>query len=251
MVDTLPFWAIAAGLTLLGAIWGSFAAALCHRWPAGEGIVKGRSRCDNCNAQLRAYELVPILSYALQAGKCRHCAAPIGPASVLIEGLCAALGLLCGTLFAPLAALATAVFCWLLVPLALLDWRHYWLPDRLILVLAAAGLALGNLLPTEPELSPRITGAVAGYAVLQLLRWAYGHFRKVDAMGAGDPKLFAAIGLWVGWQPLAPVMLIASVLGLLHFLTRFRFADRDNTQLPLGSYMAASAMLWLFVGSPG
>ena len=234
-------------LTVLGAIWGSFVAALCQRWPEGESIITGRSRCDQCQLPLRAHELVPILSYLLQRGKCRRCGATIGRDSLFIELFCANFGLLCATLFPLPSAVAVAVLGWTLLPLILLDWRHYWLPDNLVIIVAVIGLIGGGFLPSEPSLADRAIGGVAGFAGLQLLRTGYFRLRGVEAMGAGDPKLFGAIGLWVGWQALPLILLLASALGLMHFLTRLRDSDALKQHFPLGSYFGAATILLVCV----
>lgn len=230
-------------LTVLGAIWGSFVAALCQRWPNGKSIVAGRSRCDHCQQPLRGYELVPILSYLFQHGKCWRCAAPIGRDSLIAELFCASFGLLCAALFPLPSAVAVATLGWVLVPLILLDWRHYWLPDNLVIVVAAIGLVGGGFLPSEPSLADRAIGGAAGFAVLQLLRTGYSRLRGIEAMGAGDPKLLGAIGLWVGWQFLPLVLLISSALGLVHFLILYRHSDALKQHFPLGSYFGFAGIV--------
>lgn len=230
-------------LTTLGAIWGSFVAALCQRWPEGESILTGRSRCDHCQLPLQAYELVPILSYVIQRGKCRRCAVAIGRDSLFTELFCASFGLLCAALFPFQSAVAVATLGWVLIPLIILDWRHYWLPNNLVFVVAVTGLIGGGFLPTEPTLADRAIGGVAGFAALQVLRLGYSRMRTIEAMGAGDPKLFSAIGLWVGWQSLPLILLLASGLGLTHFLTRFRDNDALEQHFPLGSYFCVATIL--------
>lgn len=236
-------------LTALGAIWGSFVAALCQRWPEGESIVSGRSHCDHCQLPLRCYELVPILSYVLQRGKCRRCAAPIGRDSLFTELFCASFGLFCVALFPLPSAIAMAVLGWVLLPLILLDWRHYWLPDHLVIVVAVTGLVGGGFLPTEPSLADRAIGGVVGFGALQLLRVVYSRLRGIEAMGAGDPKLCGAIGLWVGWQSLPLAMLLASTIGLAHFLVRYRNTDALKQHFPLGSYFGVATILLVCVSA--
>ena len=233
-------------LTVLGAIWGSFVAALCQRWPEDESIVPGRSHCDHCQQPLRAHELVPILSYLFQRGKCRRCAAPIGRDSLFTELVCASWGLFCAAVFPLPSAVAVAVLGWVLIPLILLDWRHYWLPDNLVIVVAITGLVGGGFLPAEPSLADRAIGSVAGFAALQLMRVGYSRLRGIEAMGAGDPKLLGAIGLWVGWQSLPFILLLASALGLAHFLTRIRDNNALKQHFPLGSYFGAATILFAF-----
>jgi leader peptidase (prepilin peptidase)/N-methyltransferase len=225
---------------LLGAIWGSFIAALCVRWPNGETIVTGRSRCDHCDVTLAAHELIPVLSHLMQRGRCRHCGNPIGRSSLLIELACAVLGLIATFLFSGYTAFAVALFFWLLVPLAILDWRHLWLPDSLIIVLGVAGLLLGGYASDAP-LDARLIGGAAGFAALQLIRTFYLTLRGVDGMGGGDPKLLGAIGLWIGWQGLPVIVMLASAIGLACYLIGQRSKSVDPVRLPLGTFLTLAA----------
>src|SRR3546814_16951617 len=106
-----------------------------------------------------------------------------------------------------------ALFGWLLLPLALLDARHFWLPDRLSALLAIAGLLFaGPLLDTT--LGDRWIGALAGGGSLALAAWSYRRWRGMEGMGGGDPKLGAAIGYWPGWQALPLMPLLARLAGI-------------------------------------
>jgi leader peptidase (prepilin peptidase) / N-methyltransferase len=245
--EQLPLWSVASLLAVLGAIWGSFVGALCVRWPAGESVLRGRSHCDYCKTLLRARELVPILSYLFQRGQCRHCNQSIGRALVGIELTCAGLGIICAILFPPAQALTAAAICWLLVPLIILDWRHYWLPDALLIWLGIGGLIVGGFLPQQLAITDRLIGGALGFALLELLRRGYAQLRGIDAMGAGDPKLFGALGLWLGWQALPLIMLAASLLGLADYMRRTLQGHRRDSPLPLGSYLSGAAMLWTFM----
>ena len=119
---------------------------LIIRPPKGVQAVTGRSRCDHCSRELRPLELVPILSRLWLRGRCPACGARIDPLHWQVEACAAVIGLLSVGLAPDASGLAVALFGWLLLPLGWLDWRHYWLPNKLVLPLAAAGLALGGLL---------------------------------------------------------------------------------------------------------
>ncbi|MGL5839956.1 MAG: prepilin peptidase [Sphingorhabdus sp.] len=244
MLLQIPLWAFVLGLTIFGAIWGSFACALCSRWPDGESVVSGRSRCDHCSATLRSTELVPIFSYLLQSGKCRRCGGSIGRATLLVELACAAIGAASAALLPGMAAIAVATFCWLLVPLAILDWRHLWLPDRLIAALAIGGLLLGHWLAGF-ALVDRLIGAAIGFLALELLRLGFARLRGIEGMGKGDPKLLGAIGLWLGWPFLPAILLLASAIGLGHYLFAAKLQGTKDLRFPLGSYMALGTILSL------
>lgn len=148
------------------------------------------------------------------------------------------------------AAAAGALFGWTLVALALLDAEHFWLPDRLTLPLGAGGIAVAAA-GLGPPLEQSLIGAGLGYGMLAGIAALYKHARGRTGMGGGDPKLMGAIGAWLGWPLLPPVLLMASLLGLASVALRAaRGGDiRGTDRLPLGTLLALSAWpLWL-IGS--
>jgi leader peptidase (prepilin peptidase) / N-methyltransferase len=235
----------AAG-ALLGAIVGSFVATLVLRWPEGRGM-DGRSACDYCDARLRWFELIPLFSFLSQRGRCRRCEMPIAAQHFVIELLCALAGGLALWRFPGIDGAAGAIFGWLLVALGALDFRHFWLPDRLTLPLALTGIA-GGLANLDPPAIDRLIGGIAGFALLWAIGAAYRVIRKSEGLGAGDPKLFSAIGLWTGWQALPLVLLGASAAGLgMALVLMLRQRVTATTRLPLGTLLAAAAFpVWLF-----
>jgi leader peptidase (prepilin peptidase)/N-methyltransferase len=235
-------------LALLGAIIGSLLATLVLRWPQGRSVLTGRSACDGCGRTLAPRDLVPIASALLSRGRCRACGGHIDPIHWQVELACAGVGLGAGLSAGdPLHALAGAIFGWLLVTLATLDWRDFWLPDRLTGLLALAGVGTG-LRGLTPGLDERLIGGAAGFAVLWAIARGYRLLRGRDGMGGGDPKLFGAIGLWLGWRMLPPVLLLAGLVGFGIVLFRHltgRAVARDDA-LPLGTLLAVAAYpAWL------
>jgi len=250
MTGILTAWqltACAAAGGALGLIAGSFLATIVIRWPEGRCIASGRSTCDGCGRMLGPLELVPLLSFAIQRGRCRACGAAIDPRHPLIEGGCALVGV-AALLVAPgTAGLAGAVFGWLLIALAALDVEHQWLPDRLTLPLAVLGFA-GGALDLPPPLLDRAVGAAAAFASLSLIGWSYRRLRGREGLGGGDPKLFGAIGAWLGWQVLPFVLLLASLAGLgaIAAMTLRGRAVTATTRLPFGALLAVAAFpVWL------
>ncbi|MBB5699738.1 prepilin peptidase [Sphingomonas yantingensis] len=230
-------WPVLLGV--LGAVFGSFIAVIAIRWPAG-GRANGRSRCDACGVELRARELVPLLSFLIQRGRCRHCGARIGRSHVVIEALGLAIGIVAGAVAPGIEGVAGAVLGWLLLALGAIDFAALWLPNRMVAALALAGLASGAIgLP--PSWTERLIGGAAGFGVLWLVAALYRRVRGRMGLGGGDPKLFGAIGLWLGWRALPGVLLAACVIGLAWAVaTRMR----GDSRLPLGTLLAAAA--WLF-----
>ncbi|HEX8383834.1 MAG TPA: prepilin peptidase [Sphingomonas sp.] len=244
----MPAYSAPFLLALLGAIIGSFLATLAVRWPRDRSVLTGRSACDGCGRTLAPRDLVPIASALLSRGRCRTCGESIDPIHWQVELACAGVGLGAGLVAAdPLHALAGAIFGWLLVTLAALDWRDFWLPDRLTGLLALAGLTAG-VIGLTPGLDERLIGGVAGFAVLWAIARGYRLIRGRDGMGGGDSKLFGAIGLWLGWRILPSVLLLAGLVGLGVILFRRltgRAVARDDA-LPLGTLLAVAAYpAWL------
>lgn len=232
-------WAV--GLGLLGAILGSFIAALLVRWP-DDRTLDGRSMCDACGRTLAAWELVPIVSAIVLRGRCRGCGMAIVPIHWRVEVLALAIGAVAGWVAPGGAGVAGAAFGWLLLALGGLDLIAFWLPDRLTLVLAITGLASGAA-GVAPDVSDRLVGGGVGFGALWLIASAYRRLRGREGMGGGDPKLLGAIGLWLGWRMLPAVLLVACLVGLGVVLV-MRLTGRPvarDTALPLGTLMAVAA----------
>jgi leader peptidase (prepilin peptidase)/N-methyltransferase len=237
----------------IGLIIGSFLATIISRWPRGRSVVSGRSRCDGCDRPLGALELVPLLGWLTARGKCRSCGERIDPVHPLVEIGAALIGAFCAWAFPPIPALMLAIGGWLLLTLAVMDARHFWLPDALTLPLAALGLTVGDwVLPASfPD---RLLGAAGGAAFFLALAIAYRRLRGRDGLGLGDAKLLGAIGAWLGWQPLPFVLLIASVTALLWVaLLRLRGHAMDaQTRVPLGTFLCLAVIpAWIISLSLG
>lgn len=246
-VTPLEIWGWPILLGVLGAVFGSFIATLAIRWPEGRSVATGRSACDSCGTTLRPVELVPVLSFVLQRGRCRHCRAAIHPSHWLTELLGLAIGVTAGAIMPGLEGAADAVFGWLLLALAALDLAAFWLPNALNLTLAVGGLAAGGL-GLGPPLLQRVVGGVLGYAILWAVARAYRALRGRQGLGGGDPKLFGAIGCWLGWQALPMVLLAASLIGLAAVLGMISAGRqvRATDRLPFGVMLAMGAWaVWL------
>lgn len=229
-----------------GAILGSFLATLILRWPQGRGVARGRSACDGCGRVLGARDLIPLFSALVQRGRCRTCGARIDPLHGRVEAGCALIGALAIGGMPDLGGIGWAVLGWMLLTLAVLDWRHFWLPDALTLPLAFLGLTLG-MWATDVVLIDRIIGAAVGYGALLAIALAYRTLRGRDGLGLGDAKLLGALGAWFGWQALPFILLIAAVAGLLVMVATGRARDR-TARVPLGTFLALAALPgWCFV----
>jgi len=240
-----PLWLALAG-AMLGLLVGSYLATLTLRWPQGRATSTGRSACDGCARPLAWYELVPLLSFAALRGRCRTCGAPIDRRHPTIEAAAAVIGAASLWLHPDAGGLLGALFGWALLTLAILDAEHFWLPDALTLPLLAVGLALGFFF--DPPWFDRLIGAAAGFALLAGIGLGYRVLRRRRGLGGGDPKLFGAIGAWLGWQALPFVLLVAALLGLISVaISMLRGqAATAQTKVAFGAPLAVAAWaIWL------
>lgn len=238
-------WALAG--MVLGAIVGSFLATAALRWPAGRSAASGRSVCDGCGRTLGPADLVPILSYVVRRGRCGACGAAIDALHLQVEVAAAGIGGMAFALAPGLDGVGGAVFGWGLLLLGVLDVRDFWLPDRVTYSLALFGLAFGSL-GAAPWPRDRLIGLATGFASLFLVATAYRAVRGREGLGGGDPKMFGAIGAWLGWATLPFVLLLAATAGLAAiFLGRAQGRTiAATTRLPFGALLAVAAWpAWL------
>ena len=218
-------------------------------------LVVPRSACPACKAPITALQNIPLVSWLALRGRCARCGAPIPVRYPLVE-------LLTGLLSAWVAArfgfgpgaLGALALTWFLIALACIDIDTQLLPDSLTLPLLWLGLTLSLFGPAggtgiPVDLRSGVIGALAGYLSL----WSVYHlFRLItgkEGMGYGDFKLFAALGAWLGWQMLLPVILIAAVAGAVVGIAVLAVRRQSRaTPIPFGPFLAAAGWLVLMFG---
>lgn len=254
-MNELPTWFVLGGLAVLGLLVGSFLNVVAHRLPAGGSLVRPPSACPACGHAVRPYDNVPVVSWLLLRGRCRHCGEPISaryPAVELLTGLLFVLaGLRWGVtpyLLAALAVLAGGV------AMVAIDLEHQRLPFALTGVVEAfvvTGLVLEVVVGTD---GPAVAWApVVGSVLLWL--GVYGGVWLVTGgrgMGLGDvalaPVLGTALG-WLGWGPslvgLLGGFVVGALVGVVLMLTG-RAGRR--AKVPHGPFMIVGAVLGMFAG---
>ncbi len=246
------FWA------LLGLCLGSFSNVVIHRLPRGRSLVRPGSHCPSCRTAVAPYDNIPVLSWVLLRGRCRHCAKPISWRYPFVE-------LLAGAAFVGVwwrwegdwawagaaAAALTALLC-----VAFIDCDTFLIPDELSLGLAAAGLLLSPLNPTLGDaamarLVQSAIGAAAGlslcWGIAALGEKAFGR----EAMGGGDIKLLMGVGAWTGALGAFDTMVVASFAGAAHgvwLIASGRLGRRDP--IPFGPFLSGAAAFTLFYKLP-
>lgn len=232
--------------------WNVFCAELAAQAaPAAEtfNLVTPRSRCPSCASPVRAMDNLPLLSYVLLRGKCRHCNARISMRYPIVEALTGLLsGYVAWRFGVQWTTLAALVFCWALIALTFIDADTQLLPDQITQPLIWLGL-LVNSGGLFTDLASALIGAVAGYLVLWTIYWLFKLATGKEGMGYGDFKLLAAIGAWLGWSMLPAVILLSSAVGAIVGIGLIALARHARSQpIPFGPYLAGGGIIALFWG---
>lgn len=209
-----------------------------------------RSHCPSCNTSIKIIDNIPVLSWLILGGKCRHCKTAISARYPLIELLTGVLvGVTAYTLPGSYWSLAVVGATFVLIALCFIDIDTFLLPDQLTLPFMWTGILLAVFGISPVSLQDAVLGAMAGYLSLWIVFQLFKLITGKDGMGYGDFKLLAALGAWVGWQSLPMVILIASIAGAVGgiFMMKFKHATND-TPLSFGPYLATAGWISLLWG---
>ncbi len=263
-----------AGCLVLGLLVGSFLNVVIYRLPkmmerqwrsecrtilslepevstadSDFNLAFPQSHCPSCQAPIKPWQNIPIVSWLLLKGRCGNCKTSISIRYPIIE--------LCAGLLAALAAWyfgatwqlpLVLVLVWALLAMTMIDIDHQLLPDQITLPLLWLGL-LANTQGVFVPLADAVWGAAAGYLVL----WSVFHLFKLltgkEGMGYGDFKLLAALGAWMGWQMLPLIILLSSLVGaVIGSLVLLAQRRGHATPIPFGPYLAGAGLIALFWG---
>lgn len=227
---------------------GSFLGVLVLRLPAGLPVCAARSRCDHCEEQLAARDLVPLLSWLISRARCRFCTKPLSIFYPGIELAALLVALWAGTELTGWLLWVGCGLGWCLLALSVTDQRVMLLPDAFTLPLIPAGLLVVWAINAS-ALPDHIIGAVAAPAVLLAIRKGYRKLRGHEGLGMGDVKLMAAAGAWLSWQALPSVLLISTVSGLVLVLVRMLLSRslQSDERIPFGPCICLAIWsVWLY-----
>lgn len=240
-------------LALIGAAIGSFLNVCIYRWPAGESVIRPRSRCPGCGKTIAWYDNIPVLSWLLLRGRCRSCGEPISPQYPLVELTVALIWAGMALWLGPgLEAVRGAIFLTILFGIAIIDARHRIIPDHLSLGGALAGLILAGLSTGVPLLTAA-TGAGVGYAFMWLVKLGGEAFFRKPALGVGDIHMMAMIGAFLGLGGALLTVFLGSLLGLLIGVPIAALRgdlQAMGTYLPLGTFLAMGGAVAYVWGDP-
>lgn len=214
-------------------------------------LQKPDSHCPHCNHKIRAWENIPVVSYVFLGGKCADCKNKISlryPAVEFVTGILS--GLVAASFGFTWLTLALLILTWSLIALTLIDFDHQLLPDNITLPLLWLGLLVNTLdLGFDVPLRDAVIGAIAGYLVLWGFYWVFKLATGKEGMGYGDFKLLGALGAWMGWQSLLPVIILSSLVGAVFGLAMIIFRGRDKSvPMPFGPFLAGAGFIMLIWG---
>jgi leader peptidase (prepilin peptidase) / N-methyltransferase len=236
-------WLVAIVLALFGLVFGSAVTALAYRLPRERSWVVGRSACPECGTQLRAMDLVPLFSFILVRGRCRHCGARIPARYPITEFLCALWAVL---LYAHIGLgidyVLLALWGFMLIALLWIDLEFQLLPDALTFPGTLIGVAAALQWPGGARHA--LLGVALGSGLLWLIAWTYWKLRKIEGMGGGDIKLAAMFGVVLGWKLTLLTLFLAALAGSLWGgILMLRRQGGGQTALPFGTLLAPAAMV--------
>ncbi|MFZ4471914.1 MAG: prepilin peptidase [Limnohabitans sp.] len=240
----------------LGLVVGSFLNVVVYRLPrmlegeSNEALSLPSSHCPTCKTPIKVWHNIPLLSYVLLKGRCSSCQAPIHWQYPAVELTNACLWLLCAWHWGMHPnAFAWAVCMSLLLALSVIDWQTTYLPDALTQPLLWIGLLASSLNLIDVSVQHAVWGAVAGYASLWLVATVFEKLTGKEGMGAGDFKLLASLGAWLGPFALIPLVLMASVSGaMVGFWMQSTNRLERGGYVPFGPFLAAAGAVQAFYG---
>lgn len=230
---------------LLGLVVGSFLNVLIVRLPEDRSVVRPGSRCPRCGRALRWYHNLPVLSWLVLRGRCAYCRGRIGWQYPLVELATGAIWAGNAALWGPTPRAAHAVVMLSVVlAIAVIDARHFLIPDELSLGGTAAGFLL-SMAPGPPSVPESAIGSIAGGGLLWLVAIVGSMALGREAMGGGDIKMMAMLGAFLGWQGALLTIFLGALLGTLVFLP---LAHRSDRLVPFGVFLALGGTATLYLG---
>jgi leader peptidase (prepilin peptidase)/N-methyltransferase len=236
---------------VLGLAIGSFLNVCIYRLPLKKSILFPPSFCPRCGKRIKFYDNIPLLSYILLRGRCRHCQQRISliyPAVELLNGL---LFLLLFFRYGPSWDFAAkAILFSSLVVIFFIDLKYQIIPDAITLPGIIVGLGF-SILTRSPDFLQSLLGLLAGGGVLYLIALIGDKVFKKESMGGGDIKLAAMLGAFLGWQKVLLVFFLGSFLGALVGIIALLFSEeaREKRLIPFGPFLAAATLLAIFLGN--
>jgi leader peptidase (prepilin peptidase)/N-methyltransferase len=249
MEGIFSLWFMALFIFWVGCCVGSFLNVCIYRLPRSLSIVSPRSFCPNCQAPIRFYDNIPLLSYLLLRGKCRNCGTNFSWRYPLVEALTGGMAFALFLKFGlSLTFFSFFAFSAALIVVAFIDLDHRVIPDLISLPGIAFGVLLALLGPAL-TVKESLIGLLAGGGSLYVVALVYETVTKREGMGGGDVKLLAMIGAWLGWRAILFTLFFASLSGtLIGGGMMFIQKQGRHYAIPFGPFLVFAALAYVFFG---
>lgn len=239
-------------LVILGLISGSFLNVVVYRLPLKMSIVRPRSFCPGCRKKIAFYDNIPVISFVILGGKCRHCSSRISFRYPLVEIFTAFSFWICHRQFgiSPLYTASSIVFVSVLIVLALIDLEHMILPDELTLGGGIVFLIFAFFHPVIGVLDA-LAAAFGAALVFTGFYFFYLKIRKIEGLGFGDVKMMILLGAFLGVRKMVIALFIASITGLIVGLFIIVLKRKNlKLALPFGTFLSLGGYVSLFWSEP-
>ena len=242
---------------ILGLCLGSFFNVVGYRLPNNMSIVYPPSHCPNCNHRLSAIELIPILSYIVQGGKCKNCKSKISIMYPIFELLTGVLFLICYLIFrdtfpSTLNIVFSCLFISLLIIIIISDIKYMIIPDEVLIFFGVVLIILKTYITYIQN--PTYTFMQMGYEVIftfidglmmflimYLIRLFGNITFKKDSMGGGDIKMMGVIGMIIGWKLSVVVLFLSAFIALP--LSIYNMYKNKEHMLAFGPYLSIATII--------
>lgn len=225
---------------IFGTIMGSFYNVVGYRLPNGMSLIKPDSHCPNCNHRLGAMELIPVVSYFIQLGKCKHCGQKIAIFYPIFEFLTGILFVISYLVFGLTnELLVSLIFSSTLLIVVLSDIKYMIIPDEL-LIFSGIMLVIVRLMMGY-EIVPLLLDAILPFIILLLVKMLGDFLFKKESLGGGDIKLMVIFGLVIGWQSCILSIALAAFIALP--ISLIILAVKKTNIIPFGPFLSAAALI--------
>lgn len=234
---------------LAGMCVGSFLNVCIYRIPARKSIVHPGSACPTCGTPIRFYDNIPVISYLIVKGRCRHCGSSIAIRYPIVEFMGGLIALCLGLKFGPsISTLIYFVFGAALIVITFIDIDYQIIPNEITLPGIPIGFASSFLLPTITPMESLI-GILVGGGTLWAVATIYLLLTRRDGMGLGDVKLLGMMGAFIGWKGVLITIFAASAIGTLVGIAAMLQSRKDmKMAIPFGPFLSIGAIIYLFFG---
>lgn len=253
-MDAIPTSIFYIGAAILGLELGGLASIFIQRWIDELPVLKpGKSRCPSCEHTLAWRDTIPVLSYFLLGGRCRHCDKPIGGQYMLVEISCLAWSLAVAYHFGlSLEWGVHLVLGTMLIAGSFIDFETFLLPNRITIGGAGLALAASFVLTEGPDWQDAMAGALFGGGLFWIMQHGYRLWRKEEGLGTGDIKLMCMIGAMTGLSGLPFAILVGALTGAVGSIVYMLSPSGKGmkTRIPFGPFLSLGCMTYILYGEP-